>query len=220
MSGEFDLHAAAGFVDPSVQAEFPGLRLLWVTAEVPGQATSRELERRLRALSDRYRGASVVAMRTQPIPHAYRVFFRHIGLDPDVHRIPSEQAAVARLLQGGFSSRGPLSDALLLALLETGVPVWALDAERVDAGGLGIRTSRTGETLGAAGGPGCDLAAGRLVVADARRIHATLFGEFAPDHRPGPEMKRVALFAVGVDGVPSIHLEEAIWVSVEALRGA
>lgn len=219
MSGELDLRAAEGFVEAAVKAEFPGLRLLWVTAEAPPAPSPPELGRRLRALSNRYRGGSVVAMRTQPIPHAYRVFYRHIGLDPDVERIPSEQAAVARLLHGGFTSRDALHDSLLLALLETGVPVWALDGDLVDAGGLGIRTTSAGESLGDAT-TGAELPAGRLVVADARRIHAPLFGEVAAAHRPGPQARRLALFAIGVDGVPSIHVEEAIWVCLEALRGA
>ena len=35
-------------------------------------------------------------MRTKPIPQAYRAFFRQIGLDPDVDRIPSEEAARRR----------------------------------------------------------------------------------------------------------------------------
>ena len=89
-----------------------------------------ELKRRLLDLSSRYRGASVVAMRTQPIPHAYRSFFRQIGLDPDVTRIPSEEAAVARLLHGQFRPENLIDDALLIAVVETGVPVWALDGER------------------------------------------------------------------------------------------
>ena len=118
-------------------------------------------------------------MRTQPIPHAYRAFFRQIGLDPDASRIPSEEAAVARLLQGGFRSRDLLADALLIALVETGVPVWALDADLVDAGGLGIRTTVTGERFGSVESP---LPEGRLVVADAHRAHALLFGPMAPGH--------------------------------------
>ena len=80
-------------------------------------------------------------MRTKPIPQAYRIFFRQIGLDPDVTRIPSEEAAVARLLHGEFRSAGLIPDACLVALIETGVPVWALDADVVDEGGLGIRTA-------------------------------------------------------------------------------
>ena len=31
-------------------------------------------------------------LRTRPVPRAYRVFFRHVGLDPDVERTPVEQA--------------------------------------------------------------------------------------------------------------------------------
>ena len=65
----------------------------------------REVQQHLERLSNRYRGASVVAMRTQPIPHAYRSFFHQVGLDPDESRIPSEEAAVARLLHGHFRSR-------------------------------------------------------------------------------------------------------------------
>jgi DNA/RNA-binding domain of Phe-tRNA-synthetase-like protein len=164
-------------------------------------------------LSDRYRGATVVAMRTQPIPHAYRSFYRQIGLDPDVNRIPSEQAALSRLLAGRFVSHDLLSDALLIALIETGVPVWALDADRVDARGLGIRVTEPGERFGAAALPG-----GLLVVADRRTVHALLFGEIAAGHEALARTVRTTLFAVGVDGVPAIHVEEALWVAVEALR--
>jgi hypothetical protein len=61
--------------------------------------------------------------------------------------------------------------------------------------------------------------AGRLVVADARVIHAQLFGDVVAGHRPGPRTTRLTLYTVGVDGVPMMHLEEALWVSVEALGG-
>jgi DNA/RNA-binding domain of Phe-tRNA-synthetase-like protein len=222
MSDETELRAGVGFVEARVKVEFPGLRLVWVTAAAPqrrSSRSSRELERRLGALSNRYRGSSVVAMRTQPIPHAYRAFYRQIGLDPDVTRVPSEQAAVSRLLKGQFASQDVLRDALLLALLETGVPVWALDAALVDPGGLGIRTTHAGEKLGS-GTASAELPEGRLVIADESRIHALLFGDLPPNHRPGPRTERLALFAVGVEGVPAIHLEEAIWVCVEVLESA
>jgi DNA/RNA-binding domain of Phe-tRNA-synthetase-like protein len=215
MSFDSELRAAPGFIDPEVKAEFPGLRLSWLSVEARPGRTPPAVEQRLRTLSNRYWGASVVAMRTQPISHAYRVFFRQIGLDPDVTRVPSEQAAVARLVQGRFISHDSLRDALLLALVETSVPVWALDAQYVDAGGLGIRTADAGQAIGLAGPE----LAGRLVIADARRIHAQLFGEVVAGHRPGPRTARLTLFTVGVDGVPTMHLEEALWVSVEALGG-
>jgi DNA/RNA-binding domain of Phe-tRNA-synthetase-like protein len=210
-----ELLAATGSVESSVQAEFPGLALRWMSVAGRVQPAPRAVKHRLRALSNRYRGASVVAMRTQPIPHAYRSFFRQVGIDPDAARIPSEEAAVARLLQGGFRSRDLVSDALLIALIETGVPVWALDADRLDATGLGIRTSLAGETFGAGDIP---LAEGRLVVADSQRVQALLFGAIAPGQEVSGRTRRIALFAVGVGGVPQIHVEEALWMCGEVLQ--
>jgi DNA/RNA-binding domain of Phe-tRNA-synthetase-like protein len=195
-----------GFVDPVVRGEFPGLRLRWVT--VPGHPGSSppELVRRLRELSNRYRGGGVVAMRTKPVPQAFRAFFRQIGLDPDVRRIPSEEVAVARLVQGGLRSVDRVADACLVALIETGVPVWALDAERVASEGLGIRV---------AGRP----APGSLVVGDGEHVCCTLFEDPLPDRAVGPRTRRVTLFALAVDGVPEIHVEEALWCAMDLLAG-
>jgi DNA/RNA-binding domain of Phe-tRNA-synthetase-like protein len=218
MTEELDLRPAPGFVEEELSAELPGLRLDWMTIPRGPRSSPTELVRRLGALANRYRGASVVAMRTQSIPHAYRTFFRQIGLDPDVDRIPSEQAAVSRLLYGGFRSHGALEDALLVALIETGVPVWALDADLVDPGGLGIRATVDGDVFGT-GDDAHGVPPGRLVVADARCIHAMLFGQLAPGHGVGPRARRIAVFSVGVEGVPAIHVEEALWVCAEALRG-
>lgn len=209
-----ELEPATGFIEPSLGEEFPGLRLCFTTLDARRRASSRHVRQRLHELSNRYHGASVVAMRTQPIPHAYRAFFRQIGLDPDVSRIPSEEAALARLLQGGFQSRDLLADALLIALAETGVPVWALDAELVDSSGLGVRTTISGERFGSVQHR---LPGGRLVVADGSRIHALLLGAVAPGHEPSGRTRRVVLFSVGVDGVPAIHVEEALWTAVEVL---
>ena len=142
------MSSVSGLVEPRLREEFPGLRLAWTAVDAGVRGSSREVERRLRELSDRYRGAGVVAMRTQPIPHAYRTFFRQVGLDPDAARIPSEAAAVRRLLHGGFQSRNALADALLIAVVETGVPVWALDARVADLSSLGIRVSVAGDRLG------------------------------------------------------------------------
>ncbi len=219
MSESVDLEAAAGFVAPEVRAEFPGLRLGWISVPARRRASPRAVVKRLGHLASRYRGASVVAMRTQPIPSAYRAFFRQIGLDPDVTRIPSEQAAVLRLLHGGFRSSNVIDDALLIGLIETGVPVWALDATRVDAGGLGIRASVEGDRLGTAE-LGNDLAPGRLVVADATSVHGLLFDDVAPGHGVSGSTERIVLFSIGVDGVPAIHIEEALWVCIEALGAA
>ncbi len=217
MSDEAFLSPAPGFVAPDVLAELPGLRLDWVTATASLRPSPSAVKQRLRLLSNRYRGASVVAMRTHAIPHAYRAFYRQVGLDPDATRVPSEDVAVTRLLHGGFRSRNLIEDALLIALIETGVPVWALDADRVEASGLGIRTSVAGDRLGS-GEEAPTLAPGRLVVADVRHVHGILFGELASEHQVGGATARVALFSVGVQGVPAIHIEEALWLCVETLQ--
>jgi DNA/RNA-binding domain of Phe-tRNA-synthetase-like protein len=214
MSDELELTAAPGFIEPRVRAEFPGLALAWTSLELSPRVTPRAARQRLRHLSNRFGGANVVAMRTQPIPHAYRTFFRQVGLDPDATRVPSEQAALNRLLHGGFRSTGLITDALLVALVETGVPVWALNADLVDAGGLGIRTSGPGERFGSLEAP---LGAGQLVVADAQTLHARLFGPVAPGHEADGRTPRLVLFAVGVPGVPAIHLEETLWICRELL---
>ena len=136
-----------GLIEPRLAAEFPGLELRWLTLDVrPGPSTAA-LRRRLRALSDRYTGGRVVAMRAQPIAHAYRAFYRQVGLDPDATRVPSEALALERLKLGGFPTRDAIGDALQIALIETGVPVWALDAGAVDRHTLGIRVSLTGDEL-------------------------------------------------------------------------
>ncbi len=216
MSDDAELVAAPGRVDPAVQAELPGLELRWLTMRGHLRASPREVQRRLRELSSRYRGASVIAMRTQAVPHAYRTLFRQIGLDPDVTRIPSEEVAVGRLLHGGFLSRNIVDDARLIALVETGAPVWALDAEWVDAGGLEVRQAGDDDRLGA-DPDGPEIEAGTLVVADAARVHATLFGEVDAAEAPHARTSHVTLFSVGAPGVPAIHLEEALWIAVEVL---
>jgi DNA/RNA-binding domain of Phe-tRNA-synthetase-like protein len=209
------VHSAG--VEPVLRAELPGLRLRFTVVDGTPGSSPPALRERLRALSDRYAGPHVLALRTQPIAHAYRAFFRQIGLDPDTTRIPSEAAAVARLAHGGFRSRDRLSDALLVAVVETGVGVWALDAAAVDDGTLGLRVARAGDTLGA-GRRALPLAAGSLVVADAQVIHAVLFGPLAAGHEPGKRTSAILLFCVGVEGVPAIYLEEALWLSAELLN--
>ena len=214
------MSSVSGRVEAQLAEEFPGLRLVWTAVEARVRASSREVAGRLRTLSDRYRGAGVVAMRTQPIPHAYRTFYRQVGVDPDADRIPAEAAAVARLVQGRFHPRDALADALLIALVETGVPVWALDADVADVSSLGIRIAVPGDRLGSAPDGGNPVPSGQLVVADSRSVHAMLFGEPVAGHAPGPRTSRIVLFSVGVDGVPAIHIEEALWLAADVLTTA
>jgi DNA/RNA-binding domain of Phe-tRNA-synthetase-like protein len=111
-----------------------------------------------------------------------------------------------------------VEDALLVAVVETGVPVWALDDARLD-GPLGLRGARAGERLGE-GEYAADLVPGRVVVADAAGPVAVLFGEIAPSRRPVRDSTRLRLFAIAVPGVPALHVEEAVFGCVEALSDA
>jgi DNA/RNA-binding domain of Phe-tRNA-synthetase-like protein len=201
-----------------VAAEFPELRLHLLTLDARSGRSPEALRERLRVLSDRFRGAQAVALRRRPVPWAYRVFFRHIGLDPDEHRTPVEALALERLKAGGFRSRSLLDDALTIAVMETGVPIWALDTRHVE-GELGIRPAERGERFGA-GEYAPDLPAGRLLVADAAGPVGVLFGALAPGRGVGPATTRMTLFSVQVAGVPDIHVEEALWTVADILTGA
>ena len=111
-------------------------------------------------------------MRERPIPWAYRVFFRQIGLDPDRTRTPIEQLAFERIREGAFKSDGLPADALTVATVETGVALRAFDADRL-SGSLCIRDSAPGEAL--PGQPG-ELSRGTLAIADEKRPVGLLFG--------------------------------------------
>jgi DNA/RNA-binding domain of Phe-tRNA-synthetase-like protein len=211
----------AGWQAQEVERELPGLRVLHSEVAV-GRAGSLsgdsppDIEARLRELSSRVRGARAIGIRREPVPAAYRVFFRQVGMDPDVDRTPVEAAVLERMLRGGFLTGGMLDDILLIALIDTGVPVWALDAGTLD-GPLGIRPSRDGEPLGRSADPPL-LPEGRLVVADAAGPVAVLFGEVGPGHVPRSKTARVTLFVVQVPGVPTLYAEEALWSCSHALQ--
>lgn len=210
-----------GWRAPEIEEELPGLRLLigealHTRAQPLTGDSPPDVRQRLQELSNRVRGARAVGIRREPVPAAYRVFFRHIGLEPDAVRTPIEAAILERMVRGGFPPSSLLEDVLLMALVDTGVPVWALDSERVD-GQLGVRASSDGEPLGrSADAP--RLPAGRLVVADSSTALAILFGELAPGHEPHSGTRRVSLFAVQVAGVPDLFAEEALWSCRAALE--
>lgn len=207
--------ATEGWVDPRLAEEFPQLRLVEVAVDAaPGRST-REGRARLDRLADRFAGAQVVALRQKPVPHAYRVFHRHVGLDPDVHRTPVEEVALQRLLRGGFPARDRIHDALLIAVAETGVPVWALDDDALE-GSLGLRPAGGRERLGTHE-PADDLPEGRMVVCDAASPVAVLFGATDPAREVSRSTRRVRLYAVAVAGVPAVHVEEALDLCLDAL---
>jgi DNA/RNA-binding domain of Phe-tRNA-synthetase-like protein len=200
-----------GFVDATLRAEFPELGLVYTEVPVRPQRSPQSVRARLRTASDRFTGPKAVALRQQPIPWAYRVFFRHVGIDPDERRTPIEAIALERMRAGGFQTRNLVDDALLLATLETGVPVLAFDAAAVD-GELGLRVSPGGEQLGEV-----PLSAEQVVVADSSRALAVLFGDTAEGCAVQWSSRSMVLAGVRVKGVPEVSVEEALWVAAETV---
>jgi DNA/RNA-binding domain of Phe-tRNA-synthetase-like protein len=205
----------SGWIAEELREEFPGLGLRYVTVDRGSGRSPKEVRNRLRELSDRFSGPQAINLRHQTIPWAYRVFYRHIGLDPDEQRTPVEELALERMKHGGFQSQSLLDDALTIGIVESRVALRAFDADRAD-GELGIRPSAEGEVLEGRPGP---LPAGTLVIADQSRPVALLFGAMADGRGVRPRTKRTILCAVGVAGVPDLALEEALWLVTEIMRG-
>ncbi len=206
-----------GWIAAGLAEEFPDLKLRTLAVPcVPG-ASPTGLRQQLAYVSDRMTGAKAIKLRRDPVPSAYRVFYRLVGLDPDQTLTPVEQAALDRLFHGDYRAGGLVEDALLLSLVETGVPVYAVDEDTL-AGPVGVRPAVAGERLGR-GEYDPDLLPGRLVIADTERPVGVLFGATAPEHRVGKRTRTVRIIAVGVAGVPGIHVEEALYAAAELLQG-
>lgn len=208
--------ADRGLLDPGLEEEFPGLYLRHVTVDRGSGKSPAGLKERLRILSSRFAGAQAIALRNKPIPWAYRVFYRHIGLDPDVQRTPVEALALARMMKGGFISQNLLDDALTIATIESGVAIRAFDADRAGLP-LSLRPSREGEVL--EGRPG-ELPSGTLILADPERPLGLQFGALAAGRGVSTATQRTLLTAIGVRGVPEIAVEEALWLVADAMRSA
>ena len=207
-----ELELAEGWVEAELAEDFPELGLVHAPLEARPRKSPGEVKERLRKLADRYTGGKVVHMRQDSVPWAYRVFSRQVGIDPDTDRTPVERIAVERLRHGGLRSENLVDDALTIAIAETGVPVFALDADKV-AGELGLRLARAGEQLAGVR----PLSARQLVVADDARPVALVLGEVAHDAGVTWDTQHMTLCALRVKGVPPIAVEEALWMAAETL---
>ena len=206
--------SSLGWVAPHVAAEFPGLGISSIAVEGRPRRSPRPVARRLGELSDRFYGSHAIHMRERPVPWAYRVFFRQIGLDPDRTRTPVEQLALDRLQDGAFKTHGLPDDALTIATVETGIALRAFDAARIE-GALCIRDSAPGESL--PGRPG-KLAHGTLIIADDRGPVGLLFGATGEGREVERGTSRIAVAAVQVEGVPQIAVDEALWMVAGTLE--
>jgi hypothetical protein len=149
----------------------------------------------LELLSDAIDARRAIALRERSAP--FRVFLRQIGVDPDVERTMLESVLIERMRDGAFLSRGLPADACTIAALETGVPVWAIDADRV-VGRLGITVTEPDESL---------------AVADARGPLTALMADPGPELEPGRNTAAVALFSVAVPGALKMIVDEALWIA-------
>jgi hypothetical protein len=200
--------AEGGWVGNEIAAEFRGLGLVFLPADLGGREHARACRGRLAGLETYFSGTVVAGIASRPITAAYRVFFRQIGLNPEVDRTPVEQICFERLMRGHFVSRGLVPDALTITALETEIPVRALRARDV-LGPLGITTSRDGEELN-----GETLPPASLVVADAARPLALLFG--AIEDRALDD-EQLVLYAPVVPGVSPAIAHEALWLAAQLL---
>jgi DNA/RNA-binding domain of Phe-tRNA-synthetase-like protein len=211
---EWEAAPEPGWIEEDVGEEFPGLLIVSSVLTTTTGRSPEALKERLRTLSDRIAGQQAILLRQQAIPWAYRVFFRHIGLDPDTTRTPIEQLVFERIHDGRFKSRNRVDDALTIAMVESGVALRAFDADRVE-GRVGLRLSGEREAFEGRVSP---LPDGTIVVADEQRALGILFGKTAEGRGVRRGTSRVLLVAIGVRGVPDIALEEALWVAGSALR--
>ena len=211
---EWEAAPEPGWVAPALAEEFPGLSIASTALAADTGRSPDTLKERLRELSDRIGGSQAILMRQQPIPWAYRVFFRHIGLDPDSTRTPIEQLIFERMHDGRFTSRNRVDDAITIATVEVGVALRAFDADAL-SGRVGLRLSDEGEMLEGRVTP---LPTGTIVIADERRLLGVLFDRATERRSVRRGTSRVLLAAIGVKGVPDIALEEALWVAGSALR--
>jgi TetR/AcrR family transcriptional regulator len=200
-------------VASDLRADFPELSI-W-TAEVSARPkpSPDAVRRRMDAAGDRLTGADAIGTRSESTPWAYRVFARRLGIDPDESEHAVEAAALQQNTRLGTGGSLP-EDAQLIAVAETGVPVLAFDADRLD-GELWLRRAARGERVG-----DHPVEPGRPVLADRTRALAAPFGPTDPGVGVSPETETMTFVALQVKGVPDVGVEEALWTVVEIARAA
>ena len=213
--------ARGGLGRPRAGAEFPELRLvLGASRRRPGARTPSALRERLALLADRFRGAQAVTLRREPVPHAYRVFFRHVGLDPDAQRTPVEAAALERLRAAAASPRAGCWTTRCSSRWSRPACRCGRSTTRALDGPLGLRGARAGRAAGRGRVRRRPRARARSWSPTPRGPVAVLFGDVAPEPRaPARDSARCGCSPSRSPGVPALHVEEALFGCVEALVG-
>jgi DNA/RNA-binding domain of Phe-tRNA-synthetase-like protein len=173
-----------------------------------------EVRRRLDALAGRASVAEAAGHLQEATPWAYRVLVRQLGVDPAALRPLPQELALRPGEPEEVGAKGLPEDALVIAALETGVPLLAFDVGRL-TGRLALRRARAGERLG---DDGDELDEGRVVIADELQPVAVVFGQAAAPIAATAASERIALAAVQAKGVPDVAVEEALWTAIEIMR--
>ena len=196
-------------VATELRERFPELSLWTAVVDAGARATPAAIERRL-VSGKRAHAPAAIGIHGESTPWAYKVFVRRLGMDPD-----SPQTAVDALVlrrAGSTEPHGLPDDALAIAAAETGVPILAFDADRLE-GELWLRSARDGEQVG-----GDAVASGTPVLADDRRAVATPFGARERATEVTRATARTALAALQVKGIADVSIEQALWTAIEILR--
>ena len=204
-----ELEPESGWLDHAVAAEFPTLAMRYTVIDGRNRASSPAMKDRMADHSKRFTGVRAMELPQHQIPAAYRAFFRQLGLDPDAQPTPVEAIARERIVRGSFPSRGIITDALVVATIESHVALGVLDAGPLD-GPLGIRPVRDPDPP--------ELPRGTLVIADAEAPVAQLFGPPFDRCAVTNDTTSLAIVAVGVPGMSKWVLDDALWRVADMIR--
>jgi DNA/RNA-binding domain of Phe-tRNA-synthetase-like protein len=200
-------------VSSDLRADFPELSLWAAEVEANPRQSPDAVRRRMQAAGDRLTGADAIGTRSESTPWAYRVFSRRVGIDPDAVESNVEAAALQQHTELGPGGELP-SDAQLIAVAETGVPVLAFDGDALD-GDLWLRRAVPGDRVGDQ-----PVEPDRPVLADRTRVLAVPFGRTDPAVAVTADTEKMTFVALQVKGVPDVAMEEALWTVVEIARAA
>lgn len=208
----------AGAVDPVLAEELGGVELWTATATVAPGAVAAGRER-LERLSGSFRAAERIRARAgRLLDPAYLAFERQVGLDPTEPSTALERGAREVVVTGALLPEYPCHDVRLAVLAEVGVPLGILDGART-RGPWSLRAAVAGERWAHGARRGGALRARTLVVADREGPVAPAVGDPPPELAAGRRTRTAVLYAVGVPGIESWEVSEAVWRAARYLSG-
>lgn len=186
-----------------VLATFPGLcvvegtiRSIDNTGEIPGfDALREDIINRIRS---RF---TLEHVKDESLFRAYRDFFWRVGVDPTKTR-PASEALIRRILSGkNLPLINPVVNMYNLVSAETGIPIAAFDADRLE-GNLTMRFARDGEEFFGIGmTKPIVLRKNQVVITDGRRVIAVYPYRDSDATKVTRETQNVHLVTCGVPGV-------------------